>query len=609
MIITRTKRPRNVDAPRAAAILYGDWGTSKAYVVGLAFAVAGYSSFWLIAAMCVLMALVGVNYMAICRHYPNGGGVYASVRHRSEVISIVGAFLLIADYIVTAALSALSAFQYLGWPRPEICAAVAILVIGAINYFGPKHSGGLAFLVSLPTLVVVILLGCFVIPHIKEAIANVRPLQGSWLQNWNGFVSVVLALSGVEAVANATSVMKLNKGSTEENPNVSHTSTRAIIWVMLEVCIFTGLLGLGMQALNGLQIHGDQVNAPGAPGVRDYMLKYMGQTFVGGAWGHTAGTIAGICVSVVFGVLLLSAVNTAVVDLIAISYLMSRDGELPKRFEKLNAFGVPTLGLVLAAVVPAILVISVKDMAGLADLYAVGVVGAIATNLGASSTDGKLDLARWERVLMFCTFLIMAAIEISLFIDKPNARLFALIVLAAGLVFHGLASERAAKRRAIEAAPKQPIPANPVQIIPGLPTPLREASGTPMLCAVRGVGRTLDFAISEAKATDRPLYLLFVREQPLLAPGDRKRKWWEDEEASVIFKYAGEKADGAQILPCYAVSDSAADTIVDIAATVGASRLLVGAPQRNMLVNLLRGSIIKNISDILPEDIDLLVYA
>jgi amino acid transporter len=609
MIITRTKRPRNVDAPRAAAILYGDWGTSKAYVIGLAFAVAGYSSFWLIAAMCVLMALVGVNYMAICRHYPNGGGVYASVRHRSEVISIVGAFLLIADYIVTAAISALSAFQYLGWPRPEVCAGVAILLIGAINYFGPKHSGGLAFLVSIPTVIVVVLLGCFVIPHIKEAVASVRPLSGSWLQNWNGFVSVVLALSGVEAVANATSVMKLNKGSTEENPNVSHTSTRAIIWVMLEVCIFTALLGLGMQALNGLQIHGDEVNAPGAPGVRDYMLKYMGQTFVGGVWGNAAGTIAGIGVSVVFGVLLLSAVNTAIVDLIAISYLMSRDGELPKRFEKLNAFGVPTLGLILAAIVPVVLVISVKDMAGLADLYAVGVVGAIATNLGASSTDRKLDLARWERVLMFCTFLIMAAIEISLFIDKPNARLFALIVLAAGLVFHGLASERAAKRRALEAAPKQPIPTSPIQNFPGLLTPLREASGTPMLCAVRGIGRTLDFALSEAKETDRPLYLLFVREQPILAPGDRKRKWTDDEEASAIFKYAGEKADGVQILPCYAVSDSAADTIVDIAATVGASRLIVGAPQRNMLVNLLRGSIIKNISDILPEDIHFLVYA
>ena len=106
-----TKRPRNLDAKRSAAILYGDWGTSKAYVIGLAFAFAGYSSFWLIAAMCLLTALVGVNYIFICKHYPDGGGVYASVRHRSEIVSIVGAFLLIADYIVTAALSALSAFN------------------------------------------------------------------------------------------------------------------------------------------------------------------------------------------------------------------------------------------------------------------------------------------------------------------------------------------------------------------------------------------------------------------------------------------------------------------------------------------------------------------
>ena len=92
MIATDSKRPRNVDWTRAAAILYGDWGTSKAYVIGLAFSVAGYSSFWLLAPMCLLTALVGINYMVICKHYPEGGGVYASVRHRSEVISIVARF-------------------------------------------------------------------------------------------------------------------------------------------------------------------------------------------------------------------------------------------------------------------------------------------------------------------------------------------------------------------------------------------------------------------------------------------------------------------------------------------------------------------------------------
>src|SRR5271166_1182506 len=546
MLVGKTKRPRNVDTPRAAAILYGDWGTSKAYVIGLAFAIAGYSSFWLIAAMCLLTALVGVNYMAICRHYPDGGGVYASVRHRSEILSIVGAFLLIADYIVTAAISALSAFQYLGVDHPELFAAAAIFGIGALNYFGPKHTGGLAFLISVPTAIVVVILGLFCIPHLGQAIHNLKPLSGGLLSNWNGFVGIVLALSGVEAIANATSVMKLDPGSTDENPTVSKTSTPAILWVMAEVCIFTALLGLGMHALNGLQIHDGDVNAPGSPGVRDYMLRYMAEVFVGNPFGSLAGQVAGWIVSGVFGFLLLSAVNTAIVDLIAISFLMSRDRELPEPFEKLNRFGVPNLGLMVATVIPAILVVAVKDVAGLADLYAVGVVGAIATNLGATSTDRKLDLQRWERTLMFCTFLIMAAIEISLFIDKPNARLFAATILVFGLILRGLVSERAQKK-AVSAGLAND--ARKAQAGLSFTAPISETAGPAMLCAVRGIGRTLDFALQEARETDRPLYLLFVREQPILAPEDRKRKWVDDEEAKEIFSYAKGKAEGHTMLP------------------------------------------------------------
>src|ERR1700731_1916205 len=606
MIVGKTKRPRNVDWPRAAAILYRDWGTSKAYVIGLAFAVAGYSSFWLILAMCALMALVGVNYMAICRHYPDGGGVYASVRHRSEIISIVGAFLLIADYIVTAAISALSAFQYLGWPNPELLAAGAILAIGALNYFGPKHTGGLAVLVSVPTVIVVIILGIFTIPHIGEALHHLQPLSGGFFKNWNAFVGIVLALSGVEAVANSTSIMKLNPGSTDDHPVVTKTSTPAIVAVMIEVCLFTALLGLGMLALEGLQIQNGDVNAPGNPGVRDYMLRYMAEVFVGGTLGPIVGQIAGWCVTIVIGVLLLSAVNTAIGGLIAIFFLLSRDGEIPPQFEKLNSFGVPAFGLIIATIIPAVLVVAVKDIAGLADLYAVGVVGAIATNLGASSTDTKLNLAWWERALMFCTFLIMGAIEISLFIDKPNARLFAATILVFGLILRGLVTERAQKK-AVSVGLANDLKKAEVGL--SFNAPVSETSGPTMLCAVRGIGRTLDFALQEARETDRPLYLLFVREQPILAPEDRKRKWIDDDEAREIFSYAKGKAEGHTMLPCYAVSDSAADTIVDIAATVGASYLILGAPERNMLVNLLRGNIIRNISSILPEEIHLLVYA
>src|SRR4030095_1566390 len=605
MIPTNLKRPRNVDVPRAAAILYGDWGTSKAYVIGLAFAVAGYASFWLIAAMCVLTALVGINYIIICRLYPDGGGVYASVRHRSEVISIVGAFLLIADYLVTAAISALSAFQYLGVPHPEKFAAAAILLIGLLNLLGPKHTGGLAFLISVPTAIVVITLGLFSLPHLGAALGHLQPLHGSFWHNWGGFVGIVLALSGVEAIANATGVMRLDPASTDAHPSVRKTSTPALLWVMVEVCIFTALLGLAMHALGGLQIANGDVTAPGAEGVRDYMLRYMGETFVGGALGPAIGHAFGFAVSITFGFLLLSAVNTAIVDLITIQFLMARDRELPSIFQRLNKGGVPSFGMLLATLVPMLLVILVKDMVGLADLYAVGVVGAIATNLGATATDRNLRIKTWERTLMFGTFVVMAAIEMSLLIDKPNARYFAVTILAVGLILRGLVQERRMKKAA--AAPEV-LPAQ--MAAPEMPAAATEMpGGEAMLCAIRGTGRTLDFALREARETGRRLYLLFVREQRFMTEQDVKRKWQEDPEAREIFENARARSPDPTPLFCYAVRAPASQTIVDIAATLGASRLILGAPRRHAMVNILRGNLVREVSDMLPEEIDLLVYA
>jgi amino acid transporter len=619
MLTISTNRPRNVDAPRAAAILYGDWGASKIYILGLAFAIAGYSSFWLILPMCLLTALVGVNYMIICRHYPDGGGVYASVRHRSEILSIVGAFLLVADYLVTVAISALSAFQYLGHyfgiTHPELWGAASILLIGVLNYFGPRHTGGLAVIIAVPMLVVVVLLCLFALPHMGQAWHNIKPLEGGLTKNWMGFVGVVLALSGVEAVANATGVMKLNPGSTLDKPSVSKTSTPAVLWVMLEVCIITAVLGFAMHALPGLEIitgsdpSGPDVNAPGNPGVRDYMLAYMGEIFVGHSFGAVAAKVAAIIICICATLMLFSEANTALLDLISIQFLMSRDGELPSVYQKLNKFGVPNIGMLIATIIPAILVIAVKDMSGLADLYAVGVVGAIAVNLGSSATDKHLALKKWERYLMLFTFVVMVAIEISLFIDKPKARIFAVTVLAVGLILRGLASEHFARKKKAAATASPPLVRKlDVHVAEGQAPISAAAFREPLLCAVRSIGRTLDFAIEEAKDAGRPLYVLFVREQAVITPEDRQRHWQQDDEARQIFDYARAKTD-ANVLPCYAVSDSAADTIVDTAATLGVCRLILGSPQRGTLLALLRGDIIRNVSALLPDNIHLLVYA
>src|SRR3954451_11444359 len=132
-------RPRNVDWKRAAALLYGDWGTSKAYVIGLAFVAAGFSSLPIILAVCALTAVVGFNYIIICAHFPDGGGVYSAAREQSRFLASTGALLLVANFIVTAALSGWAAVSYLGVPRnyAPLATMGLILVVGVVNFFGP----------------------------------------------------------------------------------------------------------------------------------------------------------------------------------------------------------------------------------------------------------------------------------------------------------------------------------------------------------------------------------------------------------------------------------------------------------------------------------------
>ena len=144
----------------------------------------------------------------------------------------------------------------------------------------------------------------------------------------------------------------------------------------------------------------------------------------------------------VFGLLLLSAVNTAMVALSSLTHLMARDLELPPVFYKLNRRGVPMVGLLLAIIIPAGLILSMGDISKLADLYAVGVVGAITMNLGSTSTDFTQLIKRHERIIMFSTFLLMLSLELTLLIMKPNARLFAVVVVAAGLFLRWIARRK-----------------------------------------------------------------------------------------------------------------------------------------------------------------------
>src|SRR5205823_2445917 len=542
-------RPRNVDWKRAAAVVYGDWGTSKAYVLRLAFVAAGFASFPIILAVCVLTAIVGFNYIIVCAHFPDGGGVYSAARQQSRFLASVGALLLIANFIVTAALSGWAGVTYLGIPSQyaPVAAMAVILGLGAINYFGPKHSGSVSIWLAVPAVIVVIATIAFSAPHLN--LAHLEPRHTDLGTVWVQFVGVILALSGVEAIANLTGVMKLDPNATPSAPKVTRTATKAILPVAIEVVVGTALLGWAMLSL-------PKSYAPELTAHKEDMLRFLGEHYaamVGGAWfGHGFSLFVGA----VFGLLLISAVNTAIVALIGVIYMMAQDGELPRQFARLNQHGVPRIPLIVAVAIPILVLAIMRQFESLAGLYAIGVVGAISVNLGACTFNKHLGLRAYERLIMGATFLVLALVEVTIAKTKPDALFFAVCVLGVGLGFRAYSHKIAGlktltlKREVAEMVT--------TDLISSVQMHLEE--GHKIMVAARGITPVLGFALDEAQLRKATLCVLFVKEVAVYYSGGPaslgRAKWHDDPEAnaimSLMMKLGAER--NVCVIPVYAVS-------------------------------------------------------
>src|SRR6201993_3147807 len=618
-------RPRNLDWKRAAALLYGDWGTSKAYVIGLAFLAAGFSSLPIILAVCALTGLVGINYVVICRHFPDGGGVYSAARSQGRLLAVVGALLLLADLTVTAALSGWSALTYItsGAENVQLVRILrdhiafttigVLLIMGLINYLGPKHSGSFAVALAMPTVVVVIILIALSAPHLTTHF--LEPRHQSFTTVWVQFVGVILALSGAESIANLTGVMKLDPGSTMEHPRVARESLKAILPVAIEVVVGTALLGWAMLSLPsvlGKTLHlSDEGTIAAVLGQRsEDMLRFVGEQFATAIFSPALGQIFGWLGGVVFCLLLLSAANTAIVAMIGLLYMMSRDREMPRQFRRLNRHGVPIYPLLIALGLPSVVLLFVANFTSLAGLYAIGVVGAITVNVGSCTFNRNVGFTWYDRVLFGITFVILFAVELTLARTKTDALFFVVCVLGVGLALRAYTQKR--QGLTTMTVTQQVAEMVSPDLVATMEPRLQE--GQKIMVAARGITPVLSFALDEAQLRKATLFVLYVKEVAIYytAAGTPlgRSKWEDDPEANAIMcsmlKLGGER--GINVVPLYAVSQDAAATIVDLAATMGIDFLVIGAPQRPAMVKLLRGSVATNVAQHLPESIKLLIF-
>ncbi len=423
-----------------------------------------------------------------------------------------------------------------------------------------------------------------------------QPSHQTFTDNWIEFVGVILALSGVEAIANLTGVMKLDEDSTMENPKVAKTAGKAILLVALEVVIGTALLGWAMLSLS--------------PEIKqmllhrwDDMLTVLAEQYGGMMLGPTFGKAFGILVGTVVGLLLLSAVNTAISAQIGLLYLLARDGEMPRPYTRLNAHGVPWL--------PLLVVVFSPNQISLMELYAIGVVGAIAVNLGSCAFNRHLKLLWHERGTMAVTSLVLFAVEITLAKTKPNALFFVVCILIIGLGLRGIAQKRAGLEtitvsRELAAAVNPELAAN---FRPNF------SPGQSILVAARGFTPVLRYALEEARFRQGNLYVLYVKQiavNLLAVPVRTERPRWQDgRQASEIMYSMLELGRSANVtvIPVFVASDNPALTIVDLAATLGIDVLMLGSPHRRSLLLLLRGNIVADVANNLPENIQLVIHS
>ncbi len=606
--LLHSERPRDVNWFRAAALLFGDWGTSRLYVLGLAFLVAGRTSFWLIAGMSALILCVGWAYTQICRIYPDGGGVYTAAKQRSQLLGVIGALLLFADYTVTASLSAVDAFHYFGigqtetrqvaehdpgsridlseqkqqasaaherlwsWRSPGLWAIISIAAIGCFNLMGPKHTAGFAIFAAAGMIVITLLVVGFSIPHIDWRHLDLGTLHQNPLDLWRSFVFVVLALSGVEAIANLTGVM---------HKPVYNTARKAIWVVAIEVAIFNLLLAVAMVAL-----------APTREAHTGDMLAFIAHRNVG-AWGEWPVRILG-------GLLLLSATNTAVNGLMSIVYVMSRDGELPRGLQKLNGFGAPWLGAVVAAGTPIIVLLFAHDIETLASLYAIGVVGAVAINCWLCAFHPRLRRV-WRKIPMLILAVLLIAIWITLAFTKLHALVFVTVVLAIGLTLRQITRYAAARK---------PKPSLLRRAIVEQLTP--DALNKPrLLLATAGSDQMADKALEVARAENAALVVCFIREVALSYKVEAETRLTLDTDPAaqalfVDFLAHGHRF-GVPIIPVYDTGHNGSELIAEQAAMNAVDKVLIGTSRRGAIHHLIKGSFQRRLESLLPPEIKVVV--
>jgi APA family basic amino acid/polyamine antiporter len=355
------------------ATAYGDVGSSIYYALG----VVAMSALGLTPPVLMISGVVflftALTYAEGATALPEAGGSGAfAFRAFNPWVSFIASWLLMLDYIITMAISAFSAVNYLGyffhplatWPANSIGGIVVVAALALLNIRGIRASSRLNIalvMVDLATQITIAVLAVLIVVNLPTLIHNIHwGVAPTTHQFLFGISISMIAYTGIETVSNL--------GSETRSPGTS--IPRAVILVFLAVFVLWTMLS--MAGMSAYPVH----QAPDGRWVTDLTVRYLHDPILGIAavMPEAIRPVLSFWVAFLAVTILIIATNAGMLGASRLAYYMGRREQLPGAISSVSERSRVPLNAILIFSVIASGLIATGKIDLLADLYAFGAV-------------------------------------------------------------------------------------------------------------------------------------------------------------------------------------------------------------------------------------------
>jgi amino acid transporter len=348
------------------AVVFADIGSSIYYVPGILYGrVGNLAGFFVLLTMSVFV-LLALKYAEVSARFPEGGGVVTvAAQAINSWVGALGGMFILVSYFLTAAISCLSAIQYISVVLPAIGPLIleititVLVLLGLLNWVGISESAKVSLVGALIAFVSDLAIIWTVFTHIPistfpflftSMFAHASLTPTSILV---GFAGAFLAFSGLESISQLSPSMKTPR---------KKIISMALLLVVITIGVTSPLLTILATLL--------QPNAAADPVLSTQLLSLLG--------GHWGNLVLQTEVAISASLILAFASNTALIGAYHVFLALARMEFFPEFILRRNRFrGTPHWSIALATGIPIAVLLLVRGQIDiLGDMYAFGLLGA-----------------------------------------------------------------------------------------------------------------------------------------------------------------------------------------------------------------------------------------